>query len=124
MRSRLVLALLLLAFAVPGASAQSLSAEQAQKQLALREKSAHPAECSRLRRRIDHVSGMQARAHQLGNDLWERRIGGQVNLLRGIQAARCPNDVPVDKAGEAFVEFLKLAAKGAATYFSFGMAGF
>lgn len=124
MRSRLVLALLLLAFAAPGASAQTLSAEQVQKQFAMRGRNAHPAECSRLRRQIDHFSGMQSRAHQLGNDLWERRIGDQVNLLRGIQAARCPNDVPVDAAGEAFMEFLKFAAKGAAAYFTFGMAGF
>lgn len=124
MRDRLVLALLLFGFALPGASAQTLSAEQAQQQLALREQSAHPAECSRLRRRIDHISGMQARAHQLENDLWEQRIGEQVSLLRGIQAARCPNDVPVDAAGEAFMEFLKFAAKGAAAYFTFGMAGF
>jgi len=124
MRSRLVLALLLLAFAAPGASAQTLSAEQVKKQFAMREMNAHPAECSRLRRQIDHVSGMHARAHQLGNDLWEQRIANQVNMLRGIQAARCPNDVPVDEVGEAFVELLKLAAKGAAAYFTFGMAGF
>ena len=51
-------------------------------------------------------------------------MGAQVKLLRGTQAARCPIDVPVDRAGEAFLEFLKLAARGAVTYFTFGMGGF
>jgi len=124
MQSRLVLTLLLLAFAAPGANAQTLSAQQAQALLAMRGTNAHPAECSRLRRQIDHVYGMQARAKQLGNDHWESRTADHANLLRGVQAARCPNDVPVDEVSEAIVELLKLAAKGAATYFTFGMAGF
>lgn len=124
MQLRLVLTFLVVALAAPLAGAQTLSAEEAQKHLALRAANAHPAEWSRLRRQIDHVLGMQARAEQLGNDHWAARVGEQANLLRGVQAARCPNDVPVDEASEAFVQLLKIAAKGAATYFTFGMAGF
>ena len=124
MRFRFVSMFLVIALAEPVASAQTLSAEEAQEHLALREANAHPAECSRLRRQIDHVAGMQARAEQLGNAHWAGRVGEHANLLRGVQAARCPNDVPVDEASEAFVQLLKLAAKGAATYFTFGMAGF
>ncbi|HJO22007.1 MAG: hypothetical protein QF890_04975 [Myxococcota bacterium] len=124
MRNLLVVSLLMLVFVAPAASGQTLSAEKAREQLAMREANAHPAECARLRRQIDHVAGMQSRANHLGNSHWEQRIGEQVGLFRGIQAARCPNDVPVDEVSEALVQLLKLAAKGAATYFTFGMAGF
>lgn len=124
MRIRLVLLGLALAIVAQTASAQSFSSEQAEEALAQRQLSAHPAECSRLRRQIDHVEGMRARADALDNPMWEQRMAEQVNVLRGMQAARCPNDVPVDHAGQAFMEFLKLAARGAAAYFTFGMAGF
>ena len=124
MHIRLALVFLLLAFSAPVASAQMMSAEEAQEMLAMREQNAHPAECARLRRQIDHVSCMKDRAQKLGSGHWEHRVGEHAALLRGIQAARCPNDVPVDKVSEAFVEFLKIAAKGAAAYFTFGMAGF
>ena len=121
MRSLLAI-IICLAFAVPGiASAQSLSPEQVEQ---FRSVAAHPAECSRLRRQVDQYVNMQHRAATLGNEMWKGRLGEQVSLLRGMQAARCPGDLPVDEAGRAFQEFLRLAAKGAITYFTFGMYGF
>ncbi len=67
---------------------------------------------------------MLSRADALGNELWKERMGQQLGLLRGMQAARCPNDVPVDTTAEAFAQLMKLAAKGALAYFTFGAAGF
>ena len=45
-------------------------------------------------------------------------------MLRAMQAARCPEALPVDTTAQAFQELLKIAAKGALTYFTFGAAGF
>jgi hypothetical protein len=108
----------------PGAGAQSLTAEEAQELLAQREVSAHPAECARLNRQIDQYTQMLERATALENEMWASRMAEQLALLRGLQAARCPDDVPVDHVAEAFVELIKLAAKGAAAYFTFGTLGF
>ncbi|MBW2267793.1 MAG: hypothetical protein JRH16_04385 [Deltaproteobacteria bacterium] len=124
MSARLVLLMLALVCLAPAASAQSLTSEEAQELLAQREASAHPAECSRLRRQIDQYTLMFERAGELQNQMWAERMGEQVEILRGLQAARCPNDVPIDHAAEAFAEMLKLAAKGAAAYFTFGATGF
>jgi hypothetical protein len=103
------------------------TAEEAAEALNLRlanNVNAHPAECARLRRQIDHFTMMHKRAETLESELWEARTQEHLNLLRGMQAARCPKDVPVDTTAEALKQLLILAAKGAATYFSMGMAGF
>ena len=117
----LVLALVCLA---PVAGAQSLSSEEAQELIAQRQVSAHPAECSRLRRQIDQYKVMLGRANALDNEMWAQRMGEQLGMLRGIQAGRCPNDVPVDHVAEAFHALVKLAAQGAAAYFTAGQLGF
>ena len=101
------------------ASAQILSLEQAGKP-AFQSASAHPAECSRLRRQVDHFSNMQARAVALEHELWKERLAKHLELLRGMQAARCPQDLPPDSVAEAFKTLMQLAAKGAMTYFSMG----
>jgi hypothetical protein len=90
----------------------------------VRSVNAHPAECARLARQIDHFAMMTARAEALGNELWSARMQDQLDLLKGMQAARCPDDVPVDSGAEAFKFLVKLAAKAALTYFTFGAAGF
>ncbi len=120
---RSVLAIIICtAFLSPSiASAQSLSAEQVQ---ALQSAPAHPAECSRLRRRVDHFIGMEQRARTLGDEMWQGRVGHHIKMLRAMQAARCPNDLPVDTTAEAFKVLIQLAAKAAVTYFTFGAAGF
>ena len=67
---------------------------------------------------------MQKRAIALRNEMWAQRTGDHADLLRGLQAMRCPSDIPVDTTGEAFKQLVKLAAKAAVTYFTFGAAGF
>ncbi len=85
---------------------------------------AHPAECARLRREIDHFAGMMLRAESAENELWVERMGLHMERLLAQQAARCPNDVPVDTTAEAFKQLIKIAAKAAVAYFTFGAAGF
>jgi len=84
---------------------------------------AHPAECARLRKQIDHFEGMADRAEAKGNAMWTERTEQHVSLLRERQQERCPNDVPDDSAKQAFLAFmslLKVAGKAALTYFTFG----
>ena len=124
MRHPLIVLVLALLFVAPLAHGQSLTEEEARELLEAQEISAHPAECSRLRRQIGQFTIMRDRAQRLGNELWTERMNAQVDTLRGIQAARCPRDVPVDTAAVAFAELLKLAARGAVAYFTFGAGGF
>lgn len=113
----------------PGlASAQVFGGDGAQNSRpsaqSFRNVNAHPAECARLARQIDHFSMMAERAAALENELWMERLEDHLELLKGMQAARCPDDVPIDSGAEAFKYLVKLAAKAAVTYFTFGAAGF
>jgi hypothetical protein len=84
---------------------------------------AHPAECARLRKQIDHFEGMADRAEAQGSEMWTERTEQHVSLLRERQKERCPGDVPDDSAKEAFFAFmsmLKLAGQAALSYFTFG----
>lgn len=106
------------ALLAPGiASSQILSSDQAAEMQAM---SAHPAECSRLRRQVDHFTTMHSRAASLQNALWSGRLKTHIETLRGIQAARCPQDLPVDTVAQAFKTMMQLAMKGAVTWFSMG----
>ena len=67
---------------------------------------------------------MAERAEALENEMWMERLEDHLQLLKGMQAARCPDDVPIDSGAEAFKYLMKLAAKAAVTYFTFGAAGF
>ena len=64
------------------------------------------------------------RAQILQHEQWNGKMGTQVSYLEGVQAARCPKDVAVDTTGRAINALLKLAARAALTYFTFGAAGF
>lgn len=123
MRKWLAIVLAAMVLAPGVAAAQILSSEEAGNP-EFRAINAHPAECSRLRRQIDHFRMMQRRAEVLDNELWADRMNGHLELLYGMQAARCPGDIPVDTAAEAWKQLIKLAAKGALTYFTMGAAGF
>jgi hypothetical protein len=82
---------------------------------------ANPAECARLRRKIDHFQGMYDRAVELENQLWTERMGTQLTLLRKRQLDRCPQDVPKDDStAKAFMQLLRVAGAAALTYFTFG----
>jgi len=85
---------------------------------------AHPAECARLNRQIDHFTGMYQRANAAGNQMWQDRMTIHLDRLLSIQMQRCPNDVAVDNTSKAFKAMLKLAARAAIAYFTFGAAGF
>ena len=117
MRSLLATIVCLVFFAPSLAAAQSLTPEQVE---AFRSAAAHPAECARLRRQVDHYIGMQQRASALKDPMWTERMRHQIKMLRAMQASRCPQDLPVDTTAQAFQELLKIAAKGALTYFTFG----
>jgi len=108
---------------VPGIASAQVSGKD-NSSAAFRNVNAHPAECARLARQIDHYVMMAERAAARGNELWFERMEDHLQLLQGMQAARCPDDVPVDQAAEAFKLMVKLAAKAAITYFTFGAAGF
>jgi hypothetical protein len=107
----------------PGIAAAQLLGEDGSSD-AFRSVNAHPAECARLARQIDHFAMMTDRADTLENELWKARMKDHLELLQGMQAARCPDDVPIDEAAEAFKFLVKLAARAAVTYFTFGAAGF
>ena len=107
----------------PGIASAQLFGEDASSD-SFRSVNAHPAECARLARQIDHFAMMTARAQALKNEMWTERMNQQLELLQGMQAARCPDDVPIDEAAEAFKFLVRLAAKAAITYFTFGAAGF
>ena len=124
MRIGLAITVSVLALMAPTASAQLLSAEDVAQARKIQSVQAHPAECARLQRQIAHFQGMEARAKALDHEMYEEGLRQQKDLLRGLQAARCPNDVPVDTTAEALKQLLALAAKGALTYFTFGAAGF
>ena len=79
-----------------------------------------PAECARYRRQIDHYQGMVERAEDLDNELWTARTRDHVGKLKAMQKQRCPEDVPVDTTLLALEKIMKLAAKAAVTYFTFG----
>lgn len=114
----------LLLVILPGvASAQVVGREEAQAKLGKLSASAHPAECARLRRQIDHFYGMFQRAQAFENAMWEERMSQHLGTLLVMQEARCPNDVRVDETAEAFKQFLKLAAQAAIMYFTFGAGG-
>jgi len=84
---------------------------------------AHPAECARLKRQIDHFEGMVERAEQQGSEVWATRTQQHVDLLRETQSQRCPDDAQDNAAKEAFIAFmnlLKVAGQAALSYFTFG----
>ncbi len=120
-RFAVVLAVLLLLPAAASAQVVGSSSEDGPQYAAV---NAHPAECARLRRQIDHFAGMMMRAEAAENDMWVERMGIHLERLLTQQAARCPNDVPVDTTSEAFKQLIKIAAKAAVAYFTFGAAGF
>ena len=114
----------LLLLLLPGvASAQVVGRQEAEQKLSKLSVNAHPAECARLKRQIDHFYGMFERAQAFDNDMWEERLSQHLGTLLVMQEARCPNDVRVDETAEAFKQFLKLAAQAAIMYFTFGAGG-
>jgi hypothetical protein len=82
--------------------------------------SAGTIECRRLTRRVEHFSGMVERARALDNEMWEERTQQHLDLLIVRRAARCPEYAEDDSAMRALAALMKLAARAAITYFTFG----
>ena len=81
----------------------------------------NPAQCQRLDRQIMHFQGMVLRADELGNQDWADKTQVHVDLLMNTREdAGCP--VPVNDSGmsKAFMQLLRLGAKAALMYFTFG----
>jgi len=77
-------------------------------------------ECRRLEFQLAHYKAMTNRAGQLNNSLWKQRFKDHVETLRDRQTVACP-DVEKREQQQAMTDLLKLAAKAAARYFTFGM---
>ena len=85
---------------------------------------AHPAECARLSRQIDHFTMMAARAEALENEMWVDAWRITWSCSRGCRLRAAPTTCRSTPGAEAFKYLVKLAAKAALTYFTFGAAGF
>ena len=80
-----------------------------------------PAQCGRLTRQIEHYEDMTQRARQAGNQLWVDGMQNHLKLLKRERLSHCDAFAKEDQAMAAFGHFLKLAAKGAVSYFSGGI---
>ncbi len=77
-------------------------------------------ECRRLTRRVEHFTGMVERAKDLDNEMWEERTQQHLDLLIARRAAHCPEYAKDDSAMRAFAALVKLGARAALAYFTFG----
>ena len=84
----------------------------------------NPGECAQLLKQIHHYKGMEDRAAQLKNEMWADRMQHHTDLLRERYDARCDgfaeDDRPVRQAIADFARVLRIAAEGAAKYFTAG----
>jgi hypothetical protein len=79
-----------------------------------------PGRCRQLNHRIAHFEAMEARADQLGNDLWEDRFHDHLAALKSERKS-CPGYSDSEVAAAQMRELLRLAARGAITFFTMGM---
>ena len=84
---------------------------------------AEPPQCKRLTQQQAHYQTLRDRAHAADNALWENRLDTQIKYLRAQRRSiGCPD---AQAAFEAMLkqmrELIKLAAEGAATFFSGGV---
>jgi hypothetical protein len=76
--------------------------------------------CNGLNNQIAHYTKLYARADQLGNPMWEKRLGSHLEGLLAQRAAICPEYDQSDGTMEALKGLIKFAAKAAVTYFTMG----
>jgi hypothetical protein len=79
-----------------------------------------PQLCARYARQIAHYENMRELAEERGNAMWEERLAGQVESLRTRAQQDCPDLFTDDDTAEAMAALLKVAARAALTYFTFG----
>ena len=82
---------------------------------------ASPQECGRLTKQIEHYQDMSDRAAARGNQMWQNGMDAHIGRLKGRRSAVCHDwDDSDERALAAFAEFVKLAARAAVTFFTFG----
>jgi hypothetical protein len=79
-----------------------------------------PQQCARYARQISHYETMREEAEERDSALWEERLAAQVDLLREQAQQDCPDLFTDDSTAEAMAALLKVAARAALTYFTFG----
>lgn len=79
------------------------------------------ARCQHIHLQIAHFEAQAERADQLGSDLWEDRFKDHLADLKSQRKA-CPGFSDSEIAAQQMRELLKLAARGAITFFTMGMA--
>ena len=79
------------------------------------------ARCVHIQHKIAHFEAQAERAEQLGSDLWADRFRDQLADLKS-QRKSCPGFSDSEIAAQQMRELLKLAARGALTFFTMGMA--
>ena len=80
-----------------------------------------PARCEHLNFQVAHFEAQEARAEQLGSDLWADRFGDHLNELKERRRS-CPGYSDSDVAMRQMKELMDLAARGAISFFTWGMA--
>lgn len=104
----------------PGDSNVQIAAQQRRE---LAEWSHAAARCEHIHLQIAHFEAQAERADQLGSDLWEERFRDHLADLK-TQRKACPGFSDSEVAARQMRELLMLAARGAATFFTLGMAPF
>ena len=79
------------------------------------------ARCQHIHLQIAHFEAQAERADQLGSDVWEGRFKDHLSDLKSQRKA-CPGFSDSEIAAQQMRELLKLAARGAITFFTMGMA--
>ncbi len=77
-------------------------------------------QCYSLTRQIDRYTDMLERAQRLDNEMWVERTGDHVGRLVQKRAALCPEYAKDDSTMRAFRALVRLGAKAALAYFTFG----
>lgn len=78
------------------------------------------SECRYLTNQINFFETRLERAQQLGNSLWEDRLGSHLDGLKKRRESMCPGYGDSQEALKAFAQLLDLAAQGAVTFFTMG----
>jgi hypothetical protein len=78
------------------------------------------AECRYLTNQIDFFEMRIERAQQLGNEMWEVRLGNHLEDLERQREDRCPGYGDSQAAIQALRQLMSLAAQGALSFFTFG----
>ena len=80
----------------------------------------HRNQCYSLTRQIDRYTDMLERAQRLDNEMWVERTGDHVGRLVQKRAALCPEYAKDDSTMRAFAALMRLGARAALAYFTFG----